>query len=227
MACSLRRSVALWATLRRNSSTSTSSSTARSLSAQAAPIKVFGHKTPDTDTVCSAMVRAWDLAQQGIPAQAYRLGELNKETAYVLTSLGLEPPPLLQEQLTEKCVVAIVDTNNPAELPENVQNAQIHSIIDHHKMAGLTTAEPLEIDMRVLCSAGSILYARMKTANVTPTKEMAGLMLSCILSDSLEFRSPTTTVIDRVYAEELVTLSGLSISAHANAIKEITRRCSL
>lgn len=168
----------------------------------ASTVKVFGHKVPDTDTVCSAMVREWDLAQQGIPAQAYRLGELNKETAFVLQSLGLEQPPLLEEGLTEECVVSIVDTNNPAELPENVESAQIHSIIDHHKMAGLTTAEPLEIDMRPLCSASSILYARMKTAGVTPTKEMAGLMLSCIISDSLEFRSPTTTDIDRVYVEE-------------------------
>ena len=156
-------------------------------------IKVFGHKVPDTDTICSAMIREWDLREQGIAAQAYRLGELNKETAYVLQTLGLEQPPLLEEDISEDSVVAIVDTNNPAELPENVEKARIHSIIDHHKMAGLTTAEPLEIDMRVLCSAGSILYARMQAANRIPTKSIAGLMLSCILSDSLEFRSPTTT----------------------------------
>ena len=120
-------------------------------------------------------------------------GELNKETVYVLETLGLEHPPLLKECIDQQSVVAIVDTNNPAELPENVEKAHIHSIIDHHKMAGLTTAEPLEIDMRVLCSAGSILYARMKAMDRTPTKSIAGLLLSCILSDSLEFRSPTTT----------------------------------
>ena len=191
---------------------------ARAMSAATDPIMVFGHKVPDTDTVCSAMVREWDLEQQGVPAQAYRLGELNKETAYVLSSLGLEAPPLLETPLTENSVVSIVDTNNPAELPENVESAVIHSIIDHHKMAGLTTAEPLEIDMRPICSAGSILYARMKAANMTPTKEVAGLMLSCILSDSLEFRSPTTTDIDRVYAEELTALSGLDLSSHAAAM---------
>jgi manganese-dependent inorganic pyrophosphatase len=189
-----------------------------SFSSAAEPIKVFGHKIPDTDTVCSAMVREWDLKQQGVAAQAYRLGELNKETAYVLDSLSLESPPLLTEPLTDSTVVSIVDTNNPAELPENVETAVVHSIIDHHKMAGLTTAEPLEIDMRPLCSAGSILYARMKTAGVTPTPAIAGLMLSCILSDSLEFRSPTTTDVDREYASELQTLSGLDSSAHAAAM---------
>ena len=165
----------------------------RQISSAQPPIKVFGHKVPDTDTICSAMVREWDLREQGIAAQAYRLGELNKETAYVLQNVCLEQPPLLDEDLDENSVVAIVDTNNPAELPDNVEQARIHSIIDHHKMAGLTTAEPLEIDMRVLCSAGSILYARMKAVNRTPTEPIAALMLSCILSDSLEFRSPTTT----------------------------------
>lgn len=77
---------------------------------------------------------------------------------------------------------------------------------------------PLEIDMRPICSAGSILYARMKASNVTPPQEIAGLMLSCILSDSLEFRSPTTTDIDRTYAEELTALSGLDMHAHAAAM---------
>jgi len=189
-----------------------------SMSSPAAPVLVFGHKVPDTDTVCSAMARAWDLNEQGTHAQAYRLGELNKETAYVLKAVGLDAPPVLQEALTETSVVAIVDTNNPKELPENVQSATIHSIIDHHKMAGLTTAEPLEIDMRPICSAGSILFARMKASNMTPTKPVAGLLLSCILSDSLEFRSPTTTDIDRVYAKELSALSGLDIASHAAAM---------
>ena len=100
-------------------------------------------QVPDTDTVCSAMVREWDLEHQGIAAQAYRLGDLNKETAFVLERLGLEAPPLLETPLTAATVVSIVDTNNPAELPDNVEYAIIHSIIDHHKMAGLTTAEPV------------------------------------------------------------------------------------
>lgn len=111
----------------------------------------------------------------------------------MLETLGLDQPPPLKECIGQQSVVAIVDTNNPAELPENVEKARIHSVIDHHKMAGLTTVAPLEVDMRVLCSAGSILYARMKAVDRRPTKAIAGLLLSCILSDSLEFRSSTTT----------------------------------
>ena len=101
------------------------------------------------------------------------------------------------------CAVAIVDTNNPAELPEGVEKVSIHSIIDHHKLSGLTTSAPLEMDVRSLCSTGSILYSRAKAAGRTPPPAIAGLLLSCILSDSLDFRSPTTTPLDRELAEEL------------------------
>ena len=99
------------------------------------------------------------------------------------------------------CVaVAIVDTNNPAELPDGVEKVSIHSIIDHHKLCGLKTNAPLEMDVRSLCSTGSILYARAKAAGRTPPPVVAGLMLSCILSDSLAFarrRRPRSTASSR------------------------------
>jgi len=180
---------------------------------------VFGHKIPDTDTISAAMAYAWELNARNISATAYRLGELNPETAYVLEALGLEQPPLLQEKV-EGTPVAIVDTNNPAELPEGIEKASIHSIVDHHKLSGLTNMEPLEIDMRPLCSAGSILYARAKAAGLTPPKHIAGLMLSGLLSDSLEFRSPTTTELDKVLAVELGQLSDLNVHSHAEAMLE-------
>jgi len=165
------------------------------------------------------MAYAWELNARNISATAYRLGDLNPETAYVLEVLGLEQPPLLQERV-EGTPVAIVDTNNPAELPEGIERASIHSIVDHHKLSGLKNTEPLEIDMRPLCSAGSILYARAKAAGLTPPKHIAGLMLSGLLSDSLEFRSPTTTELDKVLAVELGQLSGLNVHDHAEAMLE-------
>jgi manganese-dependent inorganic pyrophosphatase len=181
-------------------------------------LSVFGHKAPDTDTVGSAIIYAWELNERKIPAKAYRLGELNPETAYVMKALDIEIPPLLEGKIEAKTPVAVVDTNNPAELPEGIEKASIHSIVDHHKLSGLANAEPLEIDMRPLCSAGSILYARAKAAGLTPTKKIAGLMLSTIISDSLEFRSPTTTQLDKDYAKELGAIAGLDVHAHAEAM---------
>lgn len=172
------------------------------------PISVFGHKVPDTDTVSSAIVYAWELTERGIPATPYRLGELPPETVFVLERLGQTSPDLLPD-LAPKSTVAVVDTNNPKELPDGLtEKATIHSIVDHHKLSGLATSQPLEIDMRPICSATSILYARAKAFKLTPPKGIAGLMLAGILSDSLGFRSPTTTDLDRQHAKELQHILG-------------------
>ena len=206
---------------------------------------VFGHKIPDTDAICAALAYEWELEARGMPARAYRLGELNRETEYVLNALGVDVPPLLDGALEPGAPVAVVDTNNPGELPEGIENAAVHSVIDHHKLTGLRTVAPLEVDMRPLCSAGSIIYARAKAAGRSVPKRIAGLLLSCILSDSLEFRSPTTTPIgarrprpaptppvplpmrrhrgfrtraDREYAEELAAIAGIDLHAHAEAM---------
>lgn len=130
----------------------------------------------------------------------------------------MDVPPLLQERLREGTPVAIVDTNNPAELPENVARAAVHSVIDHHKLSGLTTIAPTEVDIRPTCSAGSIVYARLKAQKVALPPTVAGLLLSCILSDSLKFRSPTTTEADVAYARELAVISSLDIDTHAAAM---------
>mmetsp|Transcript_60274 Transcript_60274/g.143643 ORF Transcript_60274/g.143643 Transcript_60274/m.143643 type:complete len:337 (-) Transcript_60274:159-1169(-) len=190
------------------------------LAEASAAIKVFGHKSPDTDTIISAMVYAWELNERKINATAHRLGELNPETEFVLKTLGLQQPPLLSGALEKKEAVAVVDTNNPEELPEGITSAKIHSIVDHHKLSGLSNAEPLEIDMRPLCSAGSILYARAKAYNLKVPKEIAGLMLSGLLSDSLEFRSPTTTDVDKEFAKELGQIAGLDVHKHAEGMLE-------
>lgn len=184
-----------------------------------AVISVFGHKIPDTDAICAAICYTWELEQRGVPARAFRLGELNRETEYVLATFGVEAPPLLEGALEEGAPVAVVDTNNPKELPDGIEHAALHSVIDHHKLAGLTSpAVPTEIDIRSLCSTGSILYARAKAAGRTPSPQVAGLLLSCILSDSLEFRSPTTTELDKELAIELAAIAGVDLHAHARAM---------
>jgi len=187
-------------------------------------ISVFGHKVPDTDAVTSALTYAWELNERKVgSATAYRLGELNPETEYVLKALDVQVPPLLSG-LEAKSTVAIVDTNNPEELPEGVEKSKIHSIVDHHKLSGLKNSEPLEVDMRTLCSATSILYSRAKAAGLKIPRKIAGLMLAGILSDSLEFRSPTTTETDKVHAAELGKIAGLDVHEFAEAMLEAKAR---
>lgn len=180
-------------------------------------IKVFGHKSPDTDATCAPISYAWYLNQKGEPAEAFVLGELNRETKFVLESAKVTTPQLL-EKLTEGEEVVIVDTNNPEELPEDISKAKIIKIIDHHKLAGLTTDSPLDIFMKPVGCSSTLVYQRINWEGLTPTKEIATLLLSAILSDTLKFTSPTTTDQDKKAAEELTKLAGVDIDKHAEAM---------
>lgn len=180
-------------------------------------IKVFGHKSPDTDCTCSAILWAWHLTATGTAAKPYVLGELNKETEFVLSRWGIEKPQLLGT-LTSGERVAIVDTSNPQELPDGIEDAEIVSIVDHHKLSGLSTKAPLTITMRPIASTASVIYEVMgeNEKQGEMPDSMAGLMLSCILSDTLAFRSPTTTPRDQEIAEKLALRLEIDIDAYAD-----------
>ena len=179
--------------------------------------KVFGHKSPDTDTTCCAVIWAWYLNEHtSTKAVPYVLGELNKETSFVLNRWGVPQPELL-ESIGAGDDVVIVDTNNPQELFENINEAHIHAIIDHHKLVGgLVTDAPLTMTIRPLASTASVIHDLMGDATDSMPKEIAGLMLSCILSDTLEFRSPTTTAHDKMIAEKLAKHLGVDVTHYAN-----------
>lgn len=180
----------------------------------AGAIKVFGHKSPDTDTTCSAIIWSWYLNSQGRQAEPYVLGELNKETEFVLKRWGVERPEVL-ESIEENDEVVIVDTNNPQELPEKISEATVLAIIDHHKLSGLSTKAPLEITMKPLACTATLIYDMMGAATQKLPKEIEGLILSCILSDTLEFRSPTTTPHDKEIAEHIAKSIGVDIASYA------------
>jgi len=180
------------------------------------PIKVFSHKSPDTDATGSAILWAWYLTDvMSQSADAYVLGELNKETLFVLNKWAVAQPKVL-ESLEAGDKVVIVDTNNPDELPANITDAQIMQIIDHHMLVGgLSTKSPIEVTMRPLACTATVIYDLMGQAAEAMPNSMRGIMLSCILSDTLEFRSPTTTPHDKAVAEKLAKDLGIDISSYA------------
>ena len=176
---------------------------------------VFGHKAPDTDSLGSALIWAWYLNHTGTEAGARLLGTPNTEAAFVAERWGFELPPIIDDVADDqRCV--IVDTNNPAELPANINKADVTAIIDHHKLVGgLETKGPIDITIRPLACAATIMHQLMgKDAEALPD-DIKGLILSCILSDTLEFRSPTTTETDRKLAEALAKQLGVSIPDYA------------
>ncbi len=179
-------------------------------------ILVLGHKSPDTDSTGSPIIWAWYLdAVQGTPARAVLLGEPNTEAAFMLQRWGLEKPEIIADlEDGQPCV--IVDTNNPAELPANINGADVRAIIDHHKLTGgLETKGPIDITMRPVACTATIMHDLIGPDMKRMPEAIRGAMLSCILSDTLEFRSPTTTDHDREVAESLAADLGISIPDHA------------
>ena len=179
-------------------------------------IKVFGHKSPDTDSTGSPIIWAWYLNEcRGTPAEARLLGEPNSEALFVLSRWGLDKPEYL-EDVDEGDTCVIVDTNNIAELPDGVNNANVTEVIDHHMLqGGLKTKGPINITVRPVACTATIMHDLMGADAEKMPKAVKGAMLSCILSDTLEFRSPTTTDVDRQLAEKLAGELGVSIPDYA------------
>ena len=178
-------------------------------------IKVFGHKAPDTDAIGSAIIWAWYMSHNGTPATPYVLGAPNTEAAFVIKRWGYETPELLTSAAGADVVV--VDTNNPAELPSDMDEANIVEIIDHHMLVGgLKTKGPINITIKPVASTATIMAGMMGDAINTAPTGIKGLILSCVLSDTLEFRSPTTTDVDVALAKSLAADLGVDIAQYAS-----------
>jgi manganese-dependent inorganic pyrophosphatase len=179
-------------------------------------IQVFGHKSPDTDSTGSPIVWAWYLNEiKGVAAEPKLLGEPNTEAAFMLERWGLEKPAIIEDVAADAPVV-IVDTNNPAELPASIDAADIRAIIDHHKLVGgLETKGPIDITVRPLACTATIMHDLMGDDAAKMPEAVKGAALTCILSDTLEFRSPTTTDHDKAVAEKLAADLGLDIASYA------------
>lgn len=186
-------------------------------------IKVFGHMAPDTDATGSAILMTWYLNNFTThKSEAFVLGPLNKETQFVLNKWGIKEPELL-EKVEKGDQVVIVDTNNPQELFPNINETEILYIVDHHKLiGGLKSETPMDVFMKPFASTASVIYSlitengRNNEARMFDNEgSIAGLMLSCILSDTLCFRSPTTTPHDKDLAERLAKELGIDIEKYS------------
>ena len=177
---------------------------------------VFGHKSPDTDSTGSPIIWAWYLNEiKGVAAKPVLLGEPNTEALFVLKRWNLEKPEIISDVAADTPVV-IVDTNNPAELPAGINKCDITAIIDHHKLVGgLETKGPIDIRIEPLACTATIMWKMIGKDMAQMPTDVKGAMLSCILSDTLEFRSPTTTQEDKAIASDLAKDLGVDIASYA------------
>jgi len=177
-------------------------------------ILIFGHKNPDTDTICSSIVKEILNKKNGCEkSKAVRLGNVNKETQYVLNYLGLEAPELI-EKVEEGQEVILVDHNEFNQSAEGIENAKILGVIDHHRISNFETSEPLYYTARPYGCTATILYKDFLQKGIKIEKTEAILMASAIISDTLLLKSPTTTEHDKKALEELGKIANINIEEY-------------
>ena len=176
-------------------------------------ILIFGHKNPDTDTIMSAIAMANLKNKLKKEAKAYRLGNINKETKFALDYFRQEEPELLEDLENSQSVI-LVDHNDFGQSVKNIENANILEVVDHHKISGFSTSEPLYYTaMPVGCTA-TIIYGMYKNKNIEIDSKIAGLMASAIISDTLLLKSPTTTDLDKKVLEELGKIAKIDVKEY-------------
>lgn len=171
---------------------------------------IFGHKNPDTDTICSAIAYADLKKELGVDAEPVRLGEVNSETSYALDYFKAEAPRLVEAVAKEVNEVILVDHNEFQQSADDIKEVSILEVIDHHRIANFETSDPLYYRAEPVGCTATILNKMYKENGVEIKKEIAGLMLSAIISDSLLFKSPTCTEQDVQAAKELAAIAGVN-----------------
>ena len=181
--------------------------------------KVFitGHKTPDTDSICSALSYAALKQAQGVEAVAVRLGEVGKEAQYALDYFQVEAPELIAS-VEEKQAVMLVDHNEPAQSVDGLDKAELLEIVDHHRLGGLNTANPIFVHIEPVGCTATIITKMFDCQKVELPKKIAGLLLSAIVSDTVLFKSPTCTEQDKAAAEKLAVIAGVNLKEYGMAM---------
>lgn len=163
---------------------------------------VFGHQNPDTDSICSALVFALGEQAKGTKIEAVALGTVNQETKYVLDYLKMNEPRVITKVENGQPLV-MVDHNEFTQSVENIENAEIIAVYDHHRVANFTTKDQVLMNVQPLGCTATILYEKFELEKIEISFEMAILMISAIVSDSLLFKSPTCTEKDQKVARLL------------------------
>ncbi|HFR3767065.1 TPA: manganese-dependent inorganic pyrophosphatase [Streptococcus suis] len=181
---------------------------------------VFGHQNPDTDAIASSY--GWAHLERevfGRDAEAVALGTPNEETAFALDYFGVTAPRVVESAKAEGVSqVILTDHNEFQQSIADIKDVEVAAVIDHHRVANFETANPLYMRLEPVGSASSIVYRAFKENGVTPPKEVAGLLLSGLISDTLLLKSPTTHATDPQVAAELAEIAGVNLEEYGLAL---------
>ncbi|MDP4083703.1 MAG: manganese-dependent inorganic pyrophosphatase [Bacillota bacterium] len=175
---------------------------------------IFGHKNPDTDSICSALAYADLKTKLGFEVEAIRLGEVNNETQFALNTFKAEAPRFIEKVAVEAKNAILVDHNEFQQSANDIREVRILEVIDHHRIANFETSDPLYYRAEPVGCTATILNKMYKEKGVEISKDIAGLMLSAIISDSLLFKSPTCTQEDIDAARELAAIASVDAESY-------------
>ena len=186
---------------------------------------IFGHKNPDTDSICSALAYADLKTKIGVDVEAVRLGSVSGETQFALDAFAMSAPRFVESVATEASQVILVDHNERQQSASDIDKVTIAEVIDHHRIANFETVGPLYYRAEPVGCTATIVLKMFGEKGVAVSPQIAGLMLSAIISDTLLLKSPTCTPEDVAAAHELAAIAGVDL--HAYGLKLLKAGASL
>ncbi|HBV04135.1 MULTISPECIES: manganese-dependent inorganic pyrophosphatase [Mammaliicoccus] len=174
---------------------------------------IFGHKNPDTDTIASALVMQDLQKELGNDVEALRLGEVSDETQFALDYFKVEAPSLLETSVKDREVI-LVDHNEFQQSADDIADATVTMVVDHHRISNFETAAPLYYRAEPVGCTTTILKKMYEEHNIEIKPEIAGLMISAIISDTLLFKSPTCTEEDIKASEALAKIANVDLNEY-------------
>lgn len=177
-------------------------------------VLVFGHQNPDTDTIASAISVAYLMNELSVEAEPVALGKTNAETNFALNYFKKEQPRIIETAANEVERVVLVDHNEAQQSVSDIEEVTVLGVVDHHRIANFETTDPLYYRAEPVGCTATIISKLFKEYEVEIPADIAGLMLSAVISDTLLLKSPTTTDEDYRAAEELAELAGVSLDEY-------------
>lgn len=170
---------------------------------------VFGHKNPDTDAIVAAKAYSYLQNKLGANTEAVALGEPNEETQFVLDYFNEPAPRVIKTASNEVDAVMLIDHNEAQQSVDDIKDVQVTHVVDHHRIANFETSAPLYYHAEPLGCSSTIILKEFKQHGVEVPANIAGMMLSAIISDTLLLKSPTTTDEDVAAVKELAKIAGV------------------
>ncbi|MFO8069436.1 MAG: manganese-dependent inorganic pyrophosphatase [Alkalibacterium sp.] len=181
-------------------------------------ILIFGHQSPDTDAITSAITFSYLQNKLGKETEPVALGKTTDETQYALDHFDVEAPRIITTAAQEVQEVMLVDHNEAQQSVPDIDKVKVLAVVDHHRIANFQTANPLYYRAEPVGCTNTIILKLFKENNIEVPKHIAGLMLSAIISDTLLFKSPTCTAEDEKAAKELAEIADIDIEAYGKEL---------